>query len=235
LTDFVGLSVSDALAGIVGARHLHGVGIARASVAAIRGRDGLSWLDALVVEGALAWVLGACDLSVLLANASVASHVESLTKRKVLSVVDAFADLVLRDDFAVLASVLLALVRRIPDGARHSDGAESLGSVANRRRRRLALLRNVTLDLLADFASTAAAVVLRGEGLSDAVGAAIVSALVVRLALFGVAVDSVNSVYDSAGTIAVGRLDVGEPASGLVRGAAILAHATLRLGVNIRG
>ena len=64
-----------------------------------------------------------------------------------LPVVDAFADLVLRDDLAVLASVLLALVRRIPDGAGHSDGAESLGSVANRRRRRLALLRNVALHL----------------------------------------------------------------------------------------
>jgi len=233
LADFVGLSVSDALARFVGARHLH-VGTARASVAAIRGRDRLSWLEALVVEDALAGILGAGDLSVLLANASVAFHVESLTKREVLSVVDAFADLVLRDDLAVLASVLLALVRRIPDGAGHSDGAESLGSVANRRRRRLALLRNVALHLLADFASTAAAVVLRGEGLADGVSAAIVSALVVRLALFGVAVDSVNSVDDSAGTKAVGRLDVGEPTSGLVRRAAILTHAALRLGINIR-
>jgi len=133
-----------------------------------------------------------------------------------LSVVDAFADLVLRDNFAVVTSVFLALVRRFPDGAGHTDGAESLGGVANRRRRRLALLRDVALHLFANFAGTATAVVLGGEGLADAVSSAIVGTLVVRLALFRVAVYSVNSVNDSAGTIAIGVIHVGEPTSGFV-------------------
>jgi len=75
LTDFVGLSVSDAFTRLVGAGHLH-VGSTGAGVASVRGRDGLSRLEELVVEGALAFVLRASDHSVLLANASVAFHVE---------------------------------------------------------------------------------------------------------------------------------------------------------------
>jgi len=75
LTNFVGLSVSDAFTRLVGAGHLH-VGSTGASVASVRGRNGLSRLEELVVEGALAFVLRASDHSVLLANASVAFHVE---------------------------------------------------------------------------------------------------------------------------------------------------------------
>lgn len=52
------------------------VGAASASVASIRSRDGLSWLKGLAVEHALARVVGAGDLTVLVADASVAFHVE---------------------------------------------------------------------------------------------------------------------------------------------------------------
>jgi len=133
-----------------------------------------------------------------------------------LSVVDAFADLVLRDDFAVITSVFLAFVRRFPDGAGHTDRAESLGRVANRRRRRLALLRNVALHLFANFAGAATAVVFRGEGLSHTVRSPIIGTFVVRLALRRIAVYFVNSVNNSAGTIAIRIIHVGETTSGFV-------------------
>jgi len=56
LTDFVSLSVSDAFTRLVGAGHLH-VSSTGAGVASIRGRDGLSRLEELIVECALAFVL----------------------------------------------------------------------------------------------------------------------------------------------------------------------------------
>jgi len=153
LTDSVRLSISAAFTDFVGARHLH-VGATSASVAPIGGRDRLSWLESLVVEDAFARVVGASDLTVLVANASVAFHIEGLAESKVLSVVDAFADLVLRDDFSVDASVFLAFVRRFPLGAGHADAAESAGhrgvAIRSRSRRRLDLtLGQVAFHLLA--------------------------------------------------------------------------------------
>jgi len=191
----------------------------------------------LVVEGAFAFVLRASDHSVLVASAHVALHVERLTQGKVLTVVDAFADLVGGDDFAVGASVLLALVWRLPHGAGHSDRAHRLrrgGAGRDRRRRWLALIRNVAFHLFADFADALAAVVFGGELLADGKAFPVVNALVVRLALRGVAVDFGGSVDEGAGAITVGILDVFESGSGSVSGAAVDALiVALRLGRNI--
>lgn len=101
-------------------------------------------------------------MTVLVAHASVALHVERLTKSKVLSVVNAFADLVLRDDLSGFAEVLLALVGGFPDGAGHFHAAEGFhgsGAIRRRPRSRLALVVQVTLNLASDFADAVATVV----------------------------------------------------------------------------
>jgi len=236
LTDPVFLPISVALAGFFGARHLK-VGATCASVAAVGSGNRLSGLKELVVEGAFAFVLRAGDHSVLVAPAHVTLHVERLTQGEVLSVVDAFADLVGGDDFAVGASVLLALVGRLPDGAGHSDGAHGLGGGSagrDRRRRRLALIRNVAFHLFADFADALAAVVFGGKLLAHREAFPVVNALVVRLALRSVAVDFGGSVDEGAGAITVGILDVFESGSGSVSGATVHAHiVALCLGRNI--
>lgn len=139
------------------------VGSTSTSVATIRSRDGLSGLEGLVVESAFTFVLRASDLTVLVANACVAFDVPRLTESEVLSIVDAFADLVLRDDFAVLAFVLLALVGGFPDGAGHSHAAQRSRhrrvAIRGRSGSSLALVIQVTLDLASNFADTVAAVV----------------------------------------------------------------------------
>jgi len=145
-----------------------------------------------------------------------------------LSVVDAFADLILSDDFAVFALVLLAFVRRFPDGAGNSDAAHRLrrgGAV--RSGRRLALGRDVALDLAADFADALSAVVFGGELVSYVVRPAVVSALVFGLALLGIAVDFEGAVDIPASTITSGTLDVLEPHILFVRRVAVAAHASL--------
>lgn len=62
-------------------------------------------------------------MAVLVANAGVALYIEGLAEGEVVPVVDAFADLILSLNFSIDASVLLALVRRFPDGAGHSKRA----------------------------------------------------------------------------------------------------------------
>jgi hypothetical protein len=230
LSDSVGLSIPDALAGLLGTRHLH-VRAAGASVATVRGGDGLSWLEFLVVECAFAFSLRASDLAVLITDASVALNVERLTEPKVLSVVDAFADLVLSDDFAILTEVFLALVRRFPDGASHSQRAERLRHVGSAVRScRRALKRNVTFHLFADFADARAAVVLGEECLTDVVCVAVVGTFLFRLALRRVAVNFGNASNLCASTLASRFVEVLEFCINFVAGAAILAKVVSFLG-----
>lgn len=120
LTNLESLAIDNALARFVCAGHLH-VCTACACVATIWGSDGLSWAEFLVVEDAVAGVLRALDGAAGLAHARVAFHVEGLTDREVLTIVD--AALVFGLDLAVEALVLLALVRRFPDSAGCPDGA----------------------------------------------------------------------------------------------------------------
>jgi hypothetical protein len=94
LANLVGLAIADTFTWFVCASHLE-IGATSTSVTAIGGHDGVSGLDLLVVEHAVAWVLRALDVAIGLTDARVTLDVEGLADGEVLPIVGALADEIL--------------------------------------------------------------------------------------------------------------------------------------------